>query len=113
MLGTLLTIYVKSYAHLPAAEASAKTTEEDHVSLEDIMHEPSLIGATRTEGTIVSYDLPQSASVELPLRPLHVTSSLPPATLAIAGHSEEWDEQDEYDEEEQFAFNYATGLPLL
>ena len=115
MLSTLLTIYVKSCAHPPAAESSAKTTEEEHVSLDEIMHEATLIGATMTEQSTVDHRSSPSAPVELPLRPLHVTSTLPPTTLAIADHSEEWDEQDEYEEEEeeQFAFNYAMGLPIF
>ena len=105
LVSTVLTVHVKSYVNPPAAdESSKKTTEEENVSLGDIMHETNLIGAAMTEEGPVSHDFSQSAPVELPVRPLHVTSSVLPAALATVAHSEEWDEQ--------VAIDFAMGLPL-
>ncbi|GAB7333229.1 hypothetical protein MBLNU13_g04881t1 [Cladosporium sp. NU13] len=107
----------KSYTDAPATESSAEITEEEHVSLDDIMHEANLIGATMAEesGLLIrpSHDLPHSAPVELPIRLGLCASPLPLATPSATGHSEEWDEQEEHVNEEQFAFNFAMGVTIF
>ena len=104
---------MKTYTSPSVAESSAELTKEEHVSLDDIMHEATLIGAAMTEESTVSREFSQPAPVELPFRP-SVPSSLVPAALATAAHSSEWDEQDEDgDDEDEFAINFAMGLPIF
>ena len=110
--------YVKSYTHPPAAESSAETTEEEHVSLDDIMHEASLIGAAIAEESAESpqYVLPPSAPVELPVRPRVAESPAPvatPSASSAAVHSPEEDEQEDEDDDEHLAINFAMGLPIF
>jgi len=104
---------VKTYTSPPVTESSAELAKEEHVSLDDVMHEATLIGATMTEESTVSHEFSQPAPVELPFRP-SVPSSLLLDVFATAAHSSEWDEQDEdCDDEDEFAINFAMGLPIF
>lgn len=88
--------------HKELLGGSAPSNSKKHSGETDIIH-----------GSMASSHLfPQTAPVELPLHPLHVTSSLPPPVLAIADYSEEWDEQDE-DDEEQFAFDFTVSVAVF